>query len=74
MTIHEAAESLHDFLAHSRWLVGVGVGKSEGDDAIFLYVTSGNHKELKDLQGEWEGFPVSIKATGKVQPAPRVKT
>lgn len=71
MTIREVAELHDDYLRQFSWFVGVGIGAEDGDDIIFVYVSSRRHHELDELdEREWGhlGYPVSIQVTGRVRP------
>jgi hypothetical protein len=61
MTVHEAAKTLHERLEGEPWLTAVGVGKEEGRDCIFVYVTAARPELLAHIGSEWWGYPVVVR-------------
>lgn len=69
MTLERAVTDLHARLRKFSWFVSLGTGRlRNGDDAIFLYVKSARHRELKTLESGWRGYPVVIRASGAMKP------
>lgn len=68
----EAARELDAELRPHRWFLSIGVGKGSAGDALFVYVKSKNHPELKGLEKGWRGYEVLVRAVGTVRPLPSV--
>jgi hypothetical protein len=64
----KAAELLDRELRQYPWYTSIGVGDTEEGTALFLYVTSGRHKELSRVADGWMGYPVIIRPIGRVRP------
>jgi hypothetical protein len=72
MTPEMAAEKLTARFSRFPWFVSVGVGRLKGGkDAIFLYVKSGRHQQLKSLESGWMGYDVLVRQTGSIRPLAR---
>jgi len=72
MTPEMAAEKLSAEFRRFPWFVSVGVGRlKDGRDAIFLYVKSGHHQQLKSLESGWMGYDVFVRQTGLIRPLAR---
>lgn len=73
-TIEQAATSLRIYLKQFEWLKSVSVGlNKDGKDAIFVKVTSNEHKEVRNLK-EYMDFPVVVKSDVEyVEPKKEVK-
>ncbi len=70
MTPEDAARSLDNKLRPHPWYLSIGVGNNEkGQTALFLYVKSIRHKELKSLSTGWMGYEVIIRPVGSIRPA-----
>jgi hypothetical protein len=70
MTPEDAALLLDNKLRPYRWYLSIGVGNNErGETALYLYVKSAHHKELKSLSRGWMGYDVMIRPVGSIRPA-----
>jgi hypothetical protein len=67
MTAEEAAKRLDEVLRAHPWYLSVGVGAAPEGEAIFVYVKSVRHSELKSLSAGWMGYPVLIRAVGSIR-------
>lgn len=67
LTPEQAAEELDHELRPQAWYVSVGVGRAASGPALYLYVRSTRHKELRKLEA-WRGYPVYVRAIGRVSP------
>jgi hypothetical protein len=69
MTPEAAAMKLEDQFRKFPWFVSVGVGRQgDGRAALFLYVKSARHQELKRLESGWMGYDVLIRQSGPMRP------
>jgi hypothetical protein len=72
MTPEMAAEKLTARFGGFPWFVSVGVGRlKDGKEAIFLYVKSRRHPQLKSLEAGWMGYDVLVRQTGPIRPLAR---
>jgi hypothetical protein len=70
MTPEDAARLLDSKLRPHQWYLSIGVGNNEsGRPALFLYVKSTRHKELKSLTNRWMGYEVIVRPVGSIRPA-----
>ena len=68
MTPEKAAEQVDEKLRPKAWYVSTGVGATVDGPALFVYVKSGRHRELANLERSGvAGFPVLIRVTGGVR-------
>jgi hypothetical protein len=67
VTADQAANQLEQRLKSFPWFISVGVGSIDDGDAIFLYVKSLRHRELRRLGNRWMGYPTVIRATGTIR-------
>ena len=64
-----AATKLHDHFRKFPWFISVGEGRlRDGRAALFVYVKSAEHKELRKLRFGWMGYDVQIKPIKAVRP------
>jgi hypothetical protein len=69
MTPEKAAEKLEAQFRRFPWFVSVGVGRlQDGKEAIFIYVKSGRHSQLKAIESGWMGYDVLVRQTGAMRP------
>lgn len=68
MSPDEAAQELDKQLRRYPWYLSTGVGETEDGNALFIYVKSRNHPELKKVKKGWRGYPVLIRAVGTIRP------
>ena len=74
MTLDEAALQLHSRYRRFPWFVSVGTGQlSDGHSAIFLYVKSARHPELKTVESSWLGYRVIVRPIGSIKPLHQVE-
>lgn len=72
MTPELAAKSLDKELRPYPWYISVGVGETDdAEPALFLYVKSGRHRELRAVSRGWCGFKVIVEVTGAMRPLAR---
>ncbi len=65
MTPEKAAEQVDEKLRPNPWYVSTGVGATVHGPALFIYVKSGRHRELTNLERTVvAGFPVLVRVTG----------
>jgi hypothetical protein len=67
MTAEHAAKRLDEQLRHYPWYMSVGVGATPEGEAIFVYVKSAKHPELKSLSTGWMGYRVLVRAVGSIR-------
>jgi hypothetical protein len=69
MTPEIAATKLEEQFRRFPWFVSVGVGRlKNGREALFLYVKSGRHQQLKTIESEWMGYDVLVRQSGAIRP------
>jgi hypothetical protein len=69
MTPEQAATKLQSQFRRFPWFVSVGTGQlSDGETAIFLYVKSARHHELRALESGWMGYKVLVRPSGSMRP------
>ena len=68
MSPDEAAQELDKQLRIYSWYLSTGVGRTEDGAALFVYVKSRNHPELKSVKKGWRGYTVLIRAVGTIHP------
>jgi hypothetical protein len=69
MAPETAAERLEEQFRRFPWFVAVGVGTlKDGKSAIFLYVKSKRHQQLKSLESGWMGYDVILRQIGSIRP------
>ncbi len=68
MSIQEAATELREHIGRPSWLVSIGIGLKDGQEAIVLYLSSNRPPDLEYLRDGWHGFPVTIKKFGSLSP------
>jgi len=61
MTVEQAAKLLQSHLKSSPWVTAVGVGETDGNPAIVLYVKSMKSADVEFLKDGWKGFPVVVR-------------
>jgi len=70
MNVEDAARALDKKLRPYPWYLSVGVGDTgAGREALFVYVKSQRHKEIKSIANGWMGFEVVIRPVGSIRPA-----
>ena len=67
MDIDQAADALDKKLRRHPWYISTGVGEANLRAALFVYVKSARHQEIRDLS-QWMGYPVIVRATGPFRP------
>ena len=72
MSPDQAATELDKRLRPYKWYLSVGVGET-GDEqpALFLYVKSLRHREIRDFEQGWKGYRVIVRAVGSIRPVLR---
>ena len=74
MTLDEAASELDSRYRRFPWFVSVGTGRlGDGHSAIFLYVKSARHPELRGLGSGWLGYKVIVRSIGSIKPLRRAE-
>jgi hypothetical protein len=71
MSPEEAARKLDEKYRRYPWFISVGVGETPNGPALFVYVKTAKHPELKAISGGWMGFRVLIRAIGSIRPVSR---
>jgi len=68
MTPLSAAAMLEEEFRKFPWFLSVGVGRlADGRDALFVYVKSTRHEQLKVAEVGWMGYPVLVRKTGPIR-------
>jgi hypothetical protein len=62
-----AASHLDRRLRPYKWYQACGVGATQSGPAIFVYVSSEKHKELRELGDSWMGYKLVIRRTGPIR-------
>lgn len=62
-----AAASLERELRPHPWFASVGIGQTSTGPALFVYVRTSRHRELRRYEDGWMGFPVYVRAVGVVR-------
>lgn len=68
-TIFEAKKLLRDRFRHEEGFAGVSIGRKNGEDTLRVYVVGPDAPIVRRLTqiGRFEGFPVEIVVSGKIQ-------
>lgn len=69
MTPELAATHLDAYLRKYSWYVSVGVGQLDNKEALFVYVKSNKHRELKAIADGWMGYKTLVRPTGAIKNA-----
>ena len=67
MTAEQAAKRLDERLRQYPWYMSIGVGDTADGEALFVYVKSIRHPELKALRDGWMGYRVEVRAVGSIR-------
>lgn len=73
MTPERAAQKLDERLRSHNWYLSTGVGTTAVGEALFVYVKSQNHPELKTLGDRWMGYDLLIRKVGSILPYQPIK-
>lgn len=66
--IEVACAKLQALLADETWFTSVGIGDTDGQPCLFLYVTAIKHGRTYARNG-WHGWPVEVRKMGQPRPA-----
>lgn len=68
MSPADAAKRLDERLRGQAWYLSTGIGQTEAGTALFVYVKSDRHTELRILAQGWMGYPVMVRKVGGIRP------
>jgi hypothetical protein len=63
----EAARRLDAELRPHSWYTSTGVGTTTDGPVLFVYVRTGNHRQLSKLGNKWMGYPLLVRTVGRVR-------
>ena len=68
MTPEQAAARLDSELRPFPWYIAVGIGGSDDDPTLFVYVRTSRHRKLRELADGWNGYRIAIEKLGSMRP------